>query len=232
MVVSVPARIRLAEVGDLPQLEKLETAWALELRASTEVLKKRLESRNSCLYFERFSRFFQGFVGFYSGFRRFSRFCRDLWVFLRMIVHFWPYSKAYVRGLVFECFCLIEQMLGLGNFVVEQDGEVVAVLYTQRISSVNDVKSQKFMSISSSHDPTGRVLQLIAISTDPDAKVVGLGSDLRSFALLLAKLDPSVDLVIGVTRCSDFDGKQELKDYVSGHEKGLLVQQRRFFKTV
>ena len=74
------------------------------------------------------------------------------------------------------------------------------------------------MQISASHDPCGHILQLIAISTDPDA-ALGLGSELRAFALLLAKLDPTLHSVIGVTRCSDFDG-DDMAKYVAAHEIG------------
>ncbi|CAK9049662.1 unnamed protein product, partial [Durusdinium trenchii] len=111
-LVRKPYRIRLAEVSDLPALEKLEQkAWAPSLQASAEVLRQRLE-------------------------RSFA------------------------------------------NFLCELDGEVVAVLYTQRIASVDAVDSQKFMEISASHDPHGAVLQLIAISADPDIapQHMGLGS--------------------------------------------------------
>ena len=40
-----------------------------------------------------------------------------------------------------------------------------------------------------------------------------------SFALLLAKVDPSIDLVIGVTRCSEFEGP-DLAKYVADHQAG------------
>ena len=125
------------------------------------------------------------------------------------------------------------QKVPTGNFVCEVDGEVVAVLYTQRIPAVSAVDSQKFMDLSSSHDPKGRVLQLIAISADADAKVVGVGSDLRSFALLLAKLDPTVDTVIGVTRCSNYSAKNgsDMAGYVAGHVQGKHADKTLGFHT-
>ena len=120
-----------------------------------------------------------------------------------------------------------------GNFVCEVDGQVVAVLYTQRVPAVSTVDSQKFMELSDSHDPKGRVLQLIAISADPEAKVVGVGSDLRSFALLLAKLDPTVDTVIGVTRCSNYSANNgsDMAGYVAGHLQGKHADKTLGFHT-
>ncbi len=72
-------------------------------------------------------------------------------------------------------------------------------------------------------------MQLIAISTDPDA-ALGLGSELRAFALLLAKLDPTLHSVIGVTRCSDFDG-DDMAKYVAAHEIGAQTDKTLAFHT-
>ena len=85
------------------------------------------------------------------------------------------------------------------------------------------------MKISESHDPCGHILQLIAISTDPDA-ALGLGSELRAFALLLAKLDPTLHSVIGVTRCSDFVG-DDIAKYVAAHEIGAQTDKTLAFHT-
>lgn len=154
-LVRKPYKIRLAELSDLPSLEKLEAkAWAENLRASGEVLRKRLETAPAC------------------------------------------------------------------NLVCEVKGEVAAVLYMQRISQMSDTDSQHFMRISETHVSTGRLLQLIAISADPELSGGGVGSDLRSFALLLARLDPGIDSVLGVTRCADFAGTGELQAYVDEHTSG------------
>jgi len=110
------------------------------------------------------------------------------------------------------------------NLVCEMDGKVVAVLYMQRIQSEDDVDKQKFMEISQTHDPAGRILQLVAIATDPEVSNMGIGSELRSFALHLARLDPTVDFVIGVTRCRDFKGgKGTMQQYVDDHKAGRIV---------
>eukprot|EP00913_Durusdinium_trenchii_P028868 g27068.t1 len=72
----------------------------------------------------------------------------------------------------------------------------------------------------------GRIIQLIAIASNPQTEVkkLGIGSELRSFALHLGRLDPTVDVVVGVTRCRDFKAsKRSMQQYVDDHKAGRLV---------
>ncbi|CAE8680152.1 unnamed protein product [Polarella glacialis] len=97
-LVRRPYKIRLAELADLPTLEKLEAkAWAQNLCAAGDVLRKRLETS--------------------------------------------PTS----------------------NLVCELNGEVVAVLYMQRVSTLDAVESEKFMQISDSHAPGANILPFHSI---------------------------------------------------------------------
>jgi len=108
--------------------------------------------------------------------------------------------------------------------VCEMEGKVVAVLYMQRINGIETTDNQRFMEISSTHVPDGSVVQLIAIATDPEVSNLGIGSELRSFALHLARLEPTVVSVIGVTRCRDFKGYSgSMQEYVDEHSSGKLV---------
>ena len=117
------------------------------------------------------------------------------------------------------------------NLVAEMGGRVVAVLYMQLVSSLDAIDAQKFMEASDQHAPGGRIVQLIAISADPEAAGVGVGSTLRSFALHLARVDPAVDCVVGVTRCSNFDGKGTLEEYVRSHTDGAVSDKTLSFHT-
>jgi len=102
--------------------------------------------------------------------------------------------------------------------------KLVAVLYMQRISAIDAVDSQRFMQISEAHDPAGSIIQLIAIAVDPEVGSMGIGSDLRAFALHLARLDPTVETVVGVTRCRDFQGHGgSMQSYVDDHVAGKLA---------
>eukprot|EP00931_Biecheleriopsis_adriatica_P039453 TRINITY_DN22563_c0_g1_i1.p1 TRINITY_DN22563_c0_g1~~TRINITY_DN22563_c0_g1_i1.p1 ORF type:complete len:991 (+),score=210.91 TRINITY_DN22563_c0_g1_i1:28-2973(+) len=110
------------------------------------------------------------------------------------------------------------------NLVCEMNDKLVAVLYMQRISAIDAVDSQRFMQISEAHDPAGSIIQLIAIAVDPEVGSMGIGSDLRAFALHLARLDPTVETVVGVTRCRDFQGHGgSMQSYVDDHVAGKLA---------
>lgn len=153
--------VRFAELSDLESLLALEQlAWAENLRATSDVLKTRLETSPTT------------------------------------------------------------------NLVCVMDGKVVAVLYMQRIAALSDVENEKFMEISKMHQPEGRILQLIAIATHPEVSKMGIGYELRSFALHLGRLDPSVDFVVGVTRCQDFASakpKRSMQQYVDDHKAGRIA---------
>lgn len=111
-----------------------------------------------------------------------------------------------------------------GCFCCEMNGKVVAVLYTQRIASVDVIFTENFIDVSSFHMDNGPVIQLIAISVDPEYTAMGIGSELRSFALHLARLDPNVDCVVGVTRCRDFKNfRGTMEQYLEEHVAGKTV---------
>ncbi|CAE8608418.1 unnamed protein product, partial [Polarella glacialis] len=117
------------------------------------------------------------------------------------------------------------------NFAVEVNGEVVAVLYTQRINSPEDVHTQQFQRVSDGHVPKGRVLQLIAIAAHSDHG--GIGSELRCFALHLARIDPSIDSVCAVTLCRNYagSGSRTMQEYVDKHVAGVVDDRILTFHT-
>ncbi|CAJ1339116.1 unnamed protein product [Effrenium voratum] len=117
------------------------------------------------------------------------------------------------------------------NFAVEVNGKVEAVLYTQRISTPQDVFKQKFQQVFAGHVPSGKVVQLIAINAHTEHR--GLGTELRSFALHLARLDPLVDSVCAVTLCLDYatSGVRNLQQYVDQHVHGRVNDRILTFHT-
>jgi len=108
------------------------------------------------------------------------------------------------------------------NLVCELGGRVVAVLYMQRIESLDVLDMVQFMNVSSAHSPAGHLLQLISIAVHPDFAGMNLGRELKEFGLHLARLDSTIDGVIGVTRCSrefqQYDGP--MIEYVDAHFSG------------
>lgn len=109
-------------------------------------------------------------------------------------------------------------------FVCEMGGKVVACLYTQRVRSLDDIFTETFMGISAAHVAGGPVVQLIAISSDPEVSKLGIGSDLRCFALHLARLDPGVETVCAVTRARNYRGYNgTMEEYCDAHSTGRLL---------
>lgn len=117
------------------------------------------------------------------------------------------------------------------NFAVEVKGAVVAVLYTQRIQVPQDVFKQKFQQVYEGHVNMGRTLQLIAINAHTEHR--GLGTELRSFALHLARLDLTLDTVCAVTLCLDYatSGVKNLQQYVDMHVNGRVNDRILTFHT-
>jgi len=66
------------------------------------------------------------------------------------------------------------------------------------------------------------LLQLIAIVKDPIVLGCAVGSELRTFALHLARLDPSVEAVVAVTLARSFaDSGKSMQEYVNDHAAGI-----------
>lgn len=85
-------------------------------------------------------------------------------------------------------------------------GQVVGVIYTQRISSIDfsREKSFTFSHIPTLRDATGGVLQLVGVAVLPTAKELQLGRALRDFMLLQAQVSVEIMKVVAITRCSSF----------------------------
>lgn len=117
------------------------------------------------------------------------------------------------------------------NFALEVDGQVRAVLYTQRIRKPEDVYRQKLQQVFEGHVEGGPVLQLIAIHAHTEHR--GLGTELRSFALHLARLDPTIESVCAVTLCHDYasSGVKNMQQYVDMHVNGKVNDRILTFHT-
>lgn len=117
------------------------------------------------------------------------------------------------------------------NFAFEVQGQMVAVLYTQRIGTPQDVFRQKFQEVFLGAEPQGRTLQLIAINAHTDHR--GLGTELRSFALHVARLDLTLDTVCAVTLCHDYGASsvKNLQHYVDMHVNGRVNDRILTFHT-
>eukprot|EP00930_Biecheleria_cincta_P032283 TRINITY_DN22403_c0_g1_i1.p1 TRINITY_DN22403_c0_g1~~TRINITY_DN22403_c0_g1_i1.p1 ORF type:complete len:1182 (+),score=218.16 TRINITY_DN22403_c0_g1_i1:121-3666(+) len=115
--------------------------------------------------------------------------------------------------------------------VAEAERRVVCVLYMQRINKLEDVRGQQIHKVFEAHVPHGKILQLISINAHRDYK--GIGNELRSFALHLARLDSSIDSVCAVTLCHDYagSGAHSLQEYVDSHVAGRVNDRILTFHT-
>ncbi|MBB5101168.1 SDR family NAD(P)-dependent oxidoreductase [Streptomyces spectabilis] len=104
----------------------------------------------------------------------------------------------------------------VGQFVVEFDGAVHAVIYSQRIGSPDDVFSATFDTADRLHLPEGPVAQVLSLNVDPSKQSFRFGDMLLEHLLTWAEGEASVRTAVGVTRCRDFGrhpGK-ELSEYI------------------
>ncbi len=88
--------------------------------------------------------------------------------------------------------------------VLEIDGQLVGVMYSQRISSTDILRTTTYAEVPSLHDPKGPVIQLLAINILPEMQDKGLGDRLREFMLHLCALKGGIERVVGVTRCKNY----------------------------
>ncbi|WP_372156758.1 SDR family NAD(P)-dependent oxidoreductase [Xanthomonas campestris pv. fici] len=113
-----------------------------------------------------------------------------------------------------------------GQLVLSLEDEVVGVVYSQRIDSLDDLRGASMASVDALHRPGGSIAQLLAINIDPQAQHQALGDQLLEFMLTYCSVLANVRFVAAITLCRDFDaaGSQPLESYIAQRdEQGLLV---------
>lgn len=137
------------------------------------------------------------------------------------------------RGVI----CRRLQLSPCGTLVVEGASGLLAALYTTRIASEDEANAEIVAS------PLGSTVQLVGLHADPAAQGMGLGSLLRDLALHLARVDPRVRGVCGVSRCGGYRdrdraspsaaraGAQTHEAYVAAHRAGEVADRILSFHT-
>lgn len=107
-----------------------------------------------------------------------------------------------------------------GNLVVESEGQVRAVIYSQRVESVDVLRNICAANVPSLHCPRGPIVQLLGINVHPEKQYLGLGSQLLHFMLQYCRLRAGVAKVAGITRCKQFDGRSQfpIEEYITCHD--------------
>lgn len=94
-----------------------------------------------------------------------------------------------------------------GQYVLEKDGKVLGVVYSQRIAGADALDGMRATNVHQVHDESGSVIQLLALNVDPAAQNLNLGDQLLEFTLQLCSVLPGIDKVVGVTICKSFDAR-------------------------
>ncbi|MFM7175571.1 MAG: type I polyketide synthase, partial [Caldilinea sp.] len=91
-----------------------------------------------------------------------------------------------------------------GQLALEQEGQVVGAIYSQRIVDVSALLHSNFRAVAALHDPAGPIAQPLAVNVLPSMQQYGLGDQLLEFLLQLATLNPTVERVAAVTLCKAY----------------------------
>ena len=110
-----------------------------------------------------------------------------------------------------------------GQFVaVAPSGQLLGAMYTQRVASRECLLSTTRESELELHTPSGAVVHLLGVVQRAGANV---GDLLRRYVLHLVRLDATVEVACGVTRCRSFEASSgvEYQAHVDrGDDPGLL----------
>ncbi|MBP5971591.1 SDR family NAD(P)-dependent oxidoreductase [Brasilonema sp. CT11] len=97
-----------------------------------------------------------------------------------------------------------------GHCLLEMDGKIVGVIYSQKISSVEVLEEATYREVSALHRKEGTVIQLLGLSILPEIQDRGLGDLLREFMLQRLALKGGIELVVAVTRCKKYTNHSHL----------------------
>lgn len=113
-----------------------------------------------------------------------------------------------------------------GQYVAEIGALVIAVIYSQRIDSAEQLLGATAESVGRLHARDGKILQLLAVNAEPSRSDLAVGDCLLDLMLDLARTDPATDHVVAVTLCSAHAHHRHVspRDYLElRDESGQLI---------
>lgn len=113
-----------------------------------------------------------------------------------------------------------------GNFVLEMEGQVAAVIYTQRIHQDACLMTAFDTSVFTLHHPEGAIAQLVKLNVLPEKQQLSLGDQLLEFVLLKFHVQTGIECVQAVTRCRDYSNHRSvtLRNYINMKDsQGRLI---------
>src|SRR5439155_9161963 len=113
-----------------------------------------------------------------------------------------------------------------GQFVLEREGRVVGVIYSQRIESPERLQGETASRVHSLHTPFGEVVQLLAINIHPEFQNLSLGDQLLEFMLQRCSLMKGVKSVCGVTICKEYHSGKSVPfaEYIHSRDEEGRIQ--------
>ena len=90
-----------------------------------------------------------------------------------------------------------------GQLVLEVEGAIAGVIYSQRIAS-DQIENTSAADVHSLHRDDGPIVQLLSLNILPAMHAHQFASPLLEFMLQYVAILPGVEAVIGVTRCRDY----------------------------
>lgn len=103
-----------------------------------------------------------------------------------------------------------------GQFVLEREGKVLGVVYSQRIASTEALMTRTSADVHELHDASGPIVQLLAVNIDPQAQNASYGDQLLELMLQRCSLVSGIERVVGVTLCKSYDatGGRSFEEYI------------------
>ena len=139
---------------------------------------------------------------------------------VRLEAQHWPSCMRTPRDIVMERVRRYPQ----GQFSLTQDGNLLAIMYSQRINDTEHLK--KWKDKEDLHTNEGKYVQLLDVFINTDLKeAMFLGGFLRNFVKALSFSDPSVEAIVAVTRGREYQkekSKMSYADYTDLVEKKIL----------
>ncbi|KAG0283287.1 hypothetical protein BGZ97_008608, partial [Linnemannia gamsii] len=121
------------------------------------------------------------------------------------------------------------------QMVLEFGGQIAAVLYTQRIDSVEALRSIDYAEVGRLCQAEGRYVQLLGLFVAPEMHGRGFSDALLDLMLVYGSLLDGVEAIVGVTRCAHYSLYQaecSLDQYIElCDEQGQLLDPMLHFHT-
>lgn len=112
------------------------------------------------------------------------------------------------------------------QFVIEDEGAVWGVVYSQRIADPNDLHAVRFDTVDRLHRADGPVAHVLSLNIDPRKQSFGYGDALLEHLLEWGGEVAGVATAVGVTRCKDFKRHPEIElaEYIQAkNAQGLCL---------